>query len=201
MALSDDVKHQLTKPYVPYSDEIADKIIDAVESGATILSLSGLDDYPSRRSVYNWLDEHPEFNARFEKAERIKSRCQLDEIEEQSKISNIDTILTSADGKLSTHSAGVAAVELSNKWKKWKASLSNNRLRDDVSVNVDLGDDKSPDAQLLKLTELAAGGKITLNQAEKIAGLIKSRIEMTELKELKELLAEQSRKIEQLTHG
>lgn len=192
-----DVKRQLIKPDVPYSDELAKSICKAIECGSNLYALSCLDEYPSRAAMYYWLDDKPEFAAMYARAKERRRRVYRDKIETQADLANIETVIESLDGKRSTHSAQVAAVDLSCKWLKWAASLDDPSLRDELPLTITLTTTTAAD-QLSEILSLAASGTITLTQADKLMILIQKKVEMTELKELKQKVEEQTILIKKL---
>lgn len=44
-----------------YTEELADKICDAVADGTSIRALAKREDFPGRTTIARWMNEHPEF--------------------------------------------------------------------------------------------------------------------------------------------
>ena len=56
-----------------YSKELADKIIELIESGVSETQLSKKKDMPSLRTIQYWKDKHPEFLQRSARARQISA--------------------------------------------------------------------------------------------------------------------------------
>jgi len=53
---------------MPYSIEVAEAICERIALGETLRSICRSPDMPSYRTVYKWLEQQPEFDARFARA-------------------------------------------------------------------------------------------------------------------------------------
>ena len=65
-----------------YTDEIADRICEAIIEGKALYKLCKGDDFPSERVVYYWLDQFPEFVQKYERARELQQDRASDEIVE-----------------------------------------------------------------------------------------------------------------------
>lgn len=54
-----------------YTEERADAIVEKLCQGIFLAEICRADDMPGLRSVYDWMDEHPEFAARVSRARKI----------------------------------------------------------------------------------------------------------------------------------
>lgn len=65
-----------------YSQELADEICNRMIEGESLLKICRDDHLPTRMTIYNWYDAHPEFYARCRRAREGLADFLVDEIEE-----------------------------------------------------------------------------------------------------------------------
>lgn len=63
-----------------YTEEMADRICDAIIEGSALHKLCEADDFPSERTVYYWLDEHHEFLQKYARARELQQDREADNI-------------------------------------------------------------------------------------------------------------------------
>lgn len=56
-----------------YSDEIAERILELLADGQALHQLCKADDLPSSRTVYRWLNDHPDFGRRYGEAREAQA--------------------------------------------------------------------------------------------------------------------------------
>jgi len=65
-----------------YSDEIADRICEAIAQGNALHILCECDGMPAERTVYQWLERNPEFAQKYARARARQQDRSVDEIVE-----------------------------------------------------------------------------------------------------------------------
>jgi hypothetical protein len=63
-----------------YSDELADDICDMIANGISLRSICIAPDMPSTRTVLRWLDEKPDFVAKYERARKEQADMFAEEL-------------------------------------------------------------------------------------------------------------------------
>jgi hypothetical protein len=70
------------KPSVPYSDEIADTIIERLEAAESLNAICSTDDMPDQAAVYKWAAQMPDtFGLRYVRAREIGYLKMADELD------------------------------------------------------------------------------------------------------------------------
>jgi len=94
-----------------YTDTLARRICDLVAEGASLETVGELPDMPSRRLMRGWLEDHPDFERRYEIARRERTDNLVDEA------------ISIADSVRGTDSnAAVGAAKLAVDTRRWLAS-------------------------------------------------------------------------------
>lgn len=63
-----------------YTDELGDIICDEIIAGGALYKLCERDDFPGERTVYQWLDRHPEFAQKYARARELQQDREADKI-------------------------------------------------------------------------------------------------------------------------
>ena len=63
-----------------YSPEIADSICDRLKQGESLRAICQSEDFPSRQTVFNWLEEFPAFFDQYSRARDIGLDCRAERI-------------------------------------------------------------------------------------------------------------------------
>lgn len=79
-------------PHVPYSDEIAEIILDRLKNGESLRKICASDGLPHRNSVFRWLDEDEIFRAKYARAREIQAEHMAEEILEIADETTADVI-------------------------------------------------------------------------------------------------------------
>jgi hypothetical protein len=94
-----------------FTPKLSAKICDLVAEGASLKTICTAPKMPSRRTVRGWLDEHPDFEASYERARRQRTDALVDEIVE------IADAVAGSDSP-----AAVNAARLQVDTRRWLAS-------------------------------------------------------------------------------
>jgi hypothetical protein len=94
-----------------YKPELCARICDAISEGASLKTICAAPKMPSRRTVRGWLEEHPDFEASYERARRQRTDALVDEIVE------IADAVAGSDSP-----AAVNAARLQVDTRRWLAS-------------------------------------------------------------------------------
>lgn len=63
-----------------FSAEIADKICEAIIEGSALYKICEQEGYPGERTVYQWLDRHPDFAQQYARARELQQDREADKI-------------------------------------------------------------------------------------------------------------------------
>lgn len=63
-----------------YTEEAGNRICDAIIEGAALYKLCEQDDFPGERTVYQWIDRHPEFAQKYARARELQQDREADKI-------------------------------------------------------------------------------------------------------------------------
>lgn len=94
-----------------YTPEIAEKIVERLSNGETLIEICNTDGIPSRASIFRWYKSHPEFEAQCARARTLKG-----EVFESKAVAIAEAVLR---GELD-HKAGQAAANI----YQWAAKVN-----------------------------------------------------------------------------
>jgi len=122
-----------------YTDEMADRICDAIIEGGALYKICQQEGFPSERSVYQWLERNPEFSQKYTRARELQQDREAD---------NIVVIADEAED------ANLARLQIDA--RKWRASkLAPKKYGDRLDLNHSGAIETISDDQLnARLTEL-----------------------------------------------
>lgn len=106
--------------------EIEDEILNWLAMGRGLVAYERYNkemgiERPSRRTIYRWQQENPEFDAKCVRARELAGEAAVEESDEICEMV--------MRGELDPHSAGVVI-----KWKQWKASKQASKLYGDSTT-------------------------------------------------------------------
>lgn len=96
-----------------YSDEIAGKICNRLMEGESLVSICEDKDLPSTSTVYNWLNDLPEFVDKYTRAREVQAERYADEIV---KLSDNN------EGDIKSRGLTIERNKLQIETRKWVAS-------------------------------------------------------------------------------
>lgn len=139
-------EHKKSGKASSYSTEIADKICTLmVEEGMDLVAICKRDDMPSRMTVYRWMDEHREFDARIARAREGLADWSAARIAE---IAENTTKETAEADRLRVHA------------HQWRAArLAPRRWGDKVEVKADVEVTSAPSEHLATFLAMAMAPK------------------------------------------
>ena len=110
---------------IPYSQEMADLVIEAVSCGVSLEEFCAEPDHPSRRSVVQWKKDHPEFAQAMHEARIFRAEGRSDQIDR--------TIADVQSGVLDAVSGRMIVDAL-----KWQMGMENQRYRETTNSKVEV---------------------------------------------------------------
>lgn len=120
-----------------YTPELANEIAERLMEGETLVEITKSAHMPSRATIYNWFDAHPEFFDIFTRARRLQAHTFADELILRGKDESRDYYV---DDKGKRHSDNTAVMRdgLLCRNYMWLMERVNSayQLKNDVSVNV-----------------------------------------------------------------
>jgi hypothetical protein len=138
-----------------YSQEIADKICEAIADGKSLRSICLADDMPNKATVFRWLNLHQEFSDQYARARDEQAETLADDIvsivDGAANPLMVDGVPMMNDGKpvMVTDAASVAHARLKMDARKWVASkLKPKKYGDKLDVDA-----KHSGTVVLQLTE------------------------------------------------
>jgi hypothetical protein len=138
-----------------YSQEIADKICEAIADGQSLRSICLADDMPNKATVFRWLNLHQEFSDQYARARDEQAETLADDIvsivDGAANPLMVDGVPMMNDGKpvMVTDAASVAHARLKMDARKWVASkLKPKKYGDKLDVDA-----KHSGTVVLQLTE------------------------------------------------
>jgi hypothetical protein len=122
-----------------YDEAIAGKICDAIIEGAALYKVCEKPDFPGERTVYQWLEKHPEFAQQYARARELQQDRAADEI------------IEIADNEPDPNKARIRVDA-----RKWRASkLAPKKYGDRVDMNLSGSVQTMPQEALdARITEL-----------------------------------------------
>jgi hypothetical protein len=103
-----------------YDEAIADKLCEAIIEGAALYRVCEKPGFPGERTVYQWLEKHPEFAQQYARARELQQDRAADEI------------IEIADNELDPNKARIRVDA-----RKWRASkLAPKKYGDRVDMNL-----------------------------------------------------------------
>lgn len=173
------------KDYVQYTPALFASIIERLRNGESLNSICSAENMPTRAAFYYWLQDHPELLKAYKKAVWARSFVFRDEIEQFSDPSKVETVIESADGKVSTHSANVALHDNACKWRKYLMGLhAPDVFGDDQALKFNFDANAKPEDQISHIMAQVASGDISLKHAQVLCDLLYKRIDLLKLPEL-----------------
>lgn len=131
-----------------YNEKLADEICGEIAAGGALRELCRVKaDWPAERTVYQWLEEHPEFAQQYARARELQAHGEFDEIK------------TIADN---ARDANIARLQIDA--RKWRAGKLAPKVYGDKVINEITGKDGEA---LLPTKELGAAVAFALRKASK----------------------------------
>ena len=75
-----------------YNPQAAQKVLDRLESGESLVSICRDPSMPSRKTAYRWIDAHEEFRHRYAQARELGADYEFDELEEIAATATPETV-------------------------------------------------------------------------------------------------------------
>ena len=95
-----------------YSQDLAERICDMIVDGATLLAICGKDGIPSRRTLFRWTKQYPEFDQMFQRALRWRCEARADEILEIAEDTSEDYRPSSDGTRMVLNKEAIARAKL-----------------------------------------------------------------------------------------
>ncbi|UOO77940.1 hypothetical protein LVJ85_05620 [Neisseria sp. Dent CA1/247] len=123
--MSEEKKRPVGRPS-KFDEKVVEKILSMLAEGASLESICLMEDMPSARTVYRWLDENEGFCQRYARAREMQADLYADQI------------IKIADD-CQPEAAAVAKARLQIDSRKWKASkLAPKKYGDKLDVSADM---------------------------------------------------------------
>ena len=118
------------RPRLPYDAEIGERICIELAEGKSLVQVMTAPGMPSRRTIYNWLQDSPDFVLNYTRAREEQADYFADECTEI------------ADASVGLDAAGVAAMRLRYDSRRWRAGTLKPKVYGNNS-NVAVGGDEN----------------------------------------------------------
>lgn len=136
-----------------YSQELADRICDALAEGHSLRRICKADDMPAQSSVFKWLGMYPEFAEQYARAREAQADALFDDILTIADDGSNDTY-TDDEGNPRTDHDVIARSKLRVDARKWMAGKLRPKVYGDkIAIG---GADDLPPIKTLAETELDA---------------------------------------------
>lgn len=129
-------------PPTTYTQEIADRICEALAEGHSLRSICASDDMPSKSTVFKWLSEQRAFSDQYARAREAQADCLFDDILEIADDGRNDSY-TDDEGNAKTDFDVIARSKLRIEARKWMAAKLRPRVYGD-KIAIGGADDLPP---------------------------------------------------------
>jgi hypothetical protein len=108
-------------PPTTFTQEVADRICEALAEGHSLRSICAADDMPAKSTVFKWLGEQPSFSDQYARAREAQADCLFDDILEIADDGRNDSY-TDDEGRVRTDFDVIARSKLRVDARKWMAA-------------------------------------------------------------------------------
>ena len=130
------------RKYLAYSADLADRVCELILDGLSPEKIGQMSDMPSKRTIFNWLNEKEEFRQKYEIARMMKAEDWAHEIIEIADDTSQDWIITEDGARVVDHDHISRVRERIGvrKWlmSKWLPQKYGDRVTADVTVRGDV---------------------------------------------------------------